>query len=78
MVDLKKMDKYVYDILEMNLFMVIEFCNYKIFKLIVYDVMKVIFIFLGERKDLFEVKYILYFISRWLLWNSVFSIFSII
>lgn len=64
MVDLKKMDKYVYDILEMNLFMVIEFCNYKIFKLIVYDVMKVIFIFLGERKDLFEVKYILYFISR--------------
>lgn len=72
------MDKYVYDILEMNLFMVIEFCNYKIFKLIVYDVMKVIFIFLGERKDLFEVKYILYFISRWLLWNSVFSIFSII
>lgn len=72
------MDKYVYDILEMNLFMVIEFCNYKIFKLIVYDVMKVIFIFLGERKDLFEVKYILYFISRWLLWNSVFSIFSIV
>lgn len=49
MVDLKKMDKYVYDILEMNLFMVIEFWNYKIFKLIVYDVMKVIFIFLGER-----------------------------
>lgn len=47
--DLKKMDKYVYDILEMNLFIVIEFCNYKIFKLIVYDVMKVIFIFLGER-----------------------------
>lgn len=62
--DLKKTDKHAHDILEMNLLTVTELRNYKTPKPIVHDVMKATFILLGERKDLLEVKYTPYFISR--------------
>lgn len=74
--DLKKTDKHAHDILEMNLLTVTELRNYKTPKPIVHDVMKATFILLGERQDLLEVKHTLYFISRWLQWNSALSIFS--